>query len=72
MVQYTDFGLEARAIMLKKKITMTALAKDIGVCCSYLSEIFKGTRTGRAQKAKIAEILGMKNELANKPQTRSV
>jgi len=61
-MQYSEFGLKARAIMLQKKITMTALAKEIGVCTPYVSEIFKGTRAGTTQKVKIAEVLGMENQ----------
>lgn len=59
MIQYTEFGLKARAVMLQKKITMTSLAKEVGVSCSYLSEIFKGTRNGEAQKEKVVAILGL-------------
>lgn len=59
MQTYSNFGLQARAIMLQKKITMTALAKEIGVSCSYLSEIFKGTRPGVTKKPQIMEILCM-------------
>jgi transcriptional regulator with XRE-family HTH domain len=59
MKQYSDFGSKARTIMLKKNITMTFLAKEIGVCTPYMSEILKGTRKGENQKVKIAEILGM-------------
>lgn len=57
MQAYSEFGIEARAIMLKKKITMTSLAKEVGVSTSYLSEIFKGTRSGKNQKSKIMEVL---------------
>ena len=59
-MNYTEFGHQARRIMLEKRITMTALAKEIGVCTSYVSEIFKGTRAGKVQKEKIAEVLSMK------------
>lgn len=62
MQNYTKFGLKARTIMLQKKLTMTALAKEIGISTTYLSEIFKGTRLGKGQKEKIAEILGIKCE----------
>jgi len=59
MSEYTDFGLKARSIMLQKKITLTALAKEVGICPPYLSEIFRGTRKGETQKKKIAKILGI-------------
>jgi len=64
-MNYTEFGHQARRIMLERKITMTALAKEIGVCTPYVSEIFKGTRPGKLQKVKIAEILGMKKDCIN-------
>lgn len=59
MLGYSDFGLEARSAMLKKGITLTALAKELGVSAAYVSEILKGTRNGKNQKAKIAQILDM-------------
>ena len=59
MIQYSEFGLRARAIMLEKNITSKYIAKEIGIHQSYLCEILKGTRKGKAQKPKIAEILGM-------------
>ncbi|KPU43007.1 helix-turn-helix protein [Oxobacter pfennigii] len=57
MQAYSEFGLKARGAMLQKKITMTSLAKEMGVSVSYLSEILKGTRSGTEQKEKIAKIL---------------
>ena len=62
MIKYSAFGLEARSIMLKKSITMTALAKELGISVTYLSEIFKGTRNGKSQKERIAQILNMSNK----------
>ncbi len=59
MQKYSDFGLEARSAMLKKGITMTALAKELGVSATYVSEILKGTRNGKNQKTKIAQLLDM-------------
>lgn len=59
MIHYSDFGIEARAIMLRKNITMTALAKELGITVSYVSDIFRGNRNGNKYKKKIAEILEM-------------
>lgn len=56
---YTDFGAEARKIMLQKDITLTSLAKQLGVSVTYVSEIFKGTRKGASYKSQIANILNM-------------
>jgi len=59
MREYSVFGLKARTVMLKKNITMTSLAKELGITVSYLSDIFKGARNGATQKTKIAQFLGM-------------
>lgn len=65
MQKYTDFGLKARAIMLEKRITMTQIAKHVGVSAPYISDIFRGGRKGLAQRAKIADFLGMEGEESN-------
>ena len=62
MQKYSEFGLKARAIMFKRKITLTALAKEIGISTSYVSEILKGTREGESQKKRIMEALGMTSQ----------
>lgn len=59
MSNYTEFGAEARKIMLLKGITMTELANELGISTNYVSEIFKGTRNGTKYKERIAEFLGM-------------
>ncbi|MCF8566871.1 helix-turn-helix transcriptional regulator [Alicyclobacillus tolerans] len=60
MQNYTEFGLEARRIMLLKNIKMTEIARQLGISVTYVGEIFKGTRPGEKYKARIAEILEMK------------
>ncbi len=62
MPYYTDFGLEARRIMLQKNIKMKDVADELGVSVTYVSEIFKGTRNGKKQKPVIARMLGMESE----------
>jgi len=64
MQHYTEFGAEARKIMLQKNIKMVDLAKELGVSVTYISEIFKGTRKGEKYKNRIAEILGMESEVS--------
>lgn len=59
MTNYTEFGAEARKLMLLKGITVTQLAKELGISTNYVSDIFKGARSGRKYKNRIAEILGM-------------
>ncbi|OPX87002.1 MAG: Helix-turn-helix domain protein [Pelotomaculum sp. PtaB.Bin104] len=64
MTEYTKFGLEARKILILQRKSMTKLAKEIGISCTYLSEILRGTRKSEKYKEKIAQILGMPvNEL---------
>lgn len=62
MIGYTEFGLEARKIMLAKNIKMKDVAKALGVSTTYVSEILRGTRSGEKYKPRIAEILGMQLE----------
>lgn len=59
MSNYTEFGAEARKIMLQKNITLTSLAQELGISVTYVSEILKGTRSGEKYKKQIAEIIGL-------------
>ncbi|MEK3796141.1 helix-turn-helix transcriptional regulator [Paenibacillus sp. FSL R7-0204] len=63
MQNYTEFGAEARKVMLQKKIKMKDVAHELGVSVTYVSEILKGTRPGEKQKPRIAEMLGLKCEV---------
>jgi transcriptional regulator with XRE-family HTH domain len=49
--------------MLQKNITLTALAKEVGVSVTYVSEIFKGTREGKKYRDKIASLLGIEEKV---------
>jgi Helix-turn-helix. len=65
---YSDFGLKARTAMLQKGITISALAKELGISCMYLSELLRGTRgkkTGQKYRDQISKILGINGEAAN-------
>ncbi|MGV3138319.1 helix-turn-helix domain-containing protein [Brevibacillus agri] len=59
MRQYTEFGLEARRIMLLKNIKMTDIAKALGVSSAYIGDILRGSRPGKKHKPLIAEMLGI-------------
>ncbi|MCE3202501.1 helix-turn-helix domain-containing protein [Paenibacillus sonchi] len=63
MQNYTEFGAEARKVMLQKRIKMKDVAQELGVSVTYVSEIFKGTRPGEKQKPRIAEMLGLECEV---------
>lgn len=57
MQQIPDFGLQARAIMLRKGITMEQIAQYVGISASYVSEILRGSRKGNKHKPQIMEFL---------------
>jgi transcriptional regulator with XRE-family HTH domain len=57
---YTPFGLRARKAMLLKGIKLSKLANELDVSTTYVSQIFKGLRTGSKQKPLIAQYLGIK------------
>ena len=62
MSNYSEFGLKVRSALLQREVTMTTLARKVGITPAYLSEILKGTRgkrTGEKYKSKIYEILGI-------------
>lgn len=58
-MKYSEFGIQARVIMLRKGITIAQLAEEIGVTPSYVSEILKGTRNAESMKLKISHFLRM-------------
>lgn len=63
MPHYTEFGAEARKIMLQRNLKMKDVAQEIGVSVAYVSDIFKGARSGEKQKPRIAKMLGMESEV---------
>lgn len=65
MAHYTEFGAEARKIMLRRNIKMKDVAGELGVTSSYVSDIFRGLRPGEKQKPIIAKMLGMESEAIN-------
>lgn len=68
MKGYSEFGLKARAVMLQKRITSVAIAKELGVSGTYVSEILKGTRPGNGKRALIAKMLGIEEELTREEE----
>jgi len=64
MQKHSSFGLKARTSMLKKKLTLTALAKQLEISTSYLSYILAGEREGKKIRGQIIQILGLKGEQA--------
>ncbi len=62
MDNYSEFGLTVRSELLKRRMTMTALAKELGITSVYLSDILRGVRgqrKGTEYKERISKILGI-------------
>lgn len=62
MEKYSEFGAEARKIMLQKGITLKDIAEKLNVSAPYVSDILRGNRKGEKQKPIIAEMLGLESE----------
>lgn len=59
MAKYTDFGIQAKIALVKRDMSIPDLAKEIGVTCQYLRDIFKGARPGKKLIPIIAEKLDL-------------
>lgn len=59
MENYTSFGIQVRAILLRKGITIRSLAEQIGISDTYLSDILRGGRKGKKYREQISKILGI-------------
>ncbi|MBP0803756.1 helix-turn-helix domain-containing protein [Bacillus anthracis] len=58
-MKYSSFGIEVRKVLLERDLTLTALASELKISVSYLSDILKGSRKGKKQKKAIVELLGL-------------
>ena len=58
-MNYSEFGVQARAQMLRKGINNSQISQELGISNAYLCDILRGTRPGKKYKSKIVEILGM-------------
>lgn len=59
MSNYTEFGLQVRIALLKRKMSIAKLAEEIGTSRQYLFDILNGSRPGKRHKPEIARILGL-------------
>lgn len=59
----TGFGLQVRTELLKRNMTNKELANLLGISSAYLSDILRGRRDAEQQKKRIAQILGIKEEV---------
>lgn len=57
----TDFGIKVRTELLKREITLTEFAAELGISTAYLSDILRGRRDATEQKQRIAKLLDLGN-----------
>lgn len=60
MKNVSEFEISVKTELLKKKITLTALAKKLGISVAYCSDIVKGNRDAQHLRKQICEILKIK------------
>lgn len=60
MGNVSEFEISVKTELLKKKITLTALAKKLGISVAYCSDIVKGNRDAQHLRKQICEILKIK------------
>ncbi|PKR84892.1 helix-turn-helix domain-containing protein [Heyndrickxia camelliae] len=53
-----QFQINVQTALILKEMTMTEVAKKIGISVSYLSDIVKGNRRGEKYKKQISDLLG--------------
>lgn len=65
-VTITPFGKEIRKRMIDLEMEQKDLAEIVGVTPSYISDIFRGARSGVKIKKKVCEAVGLDYELLMK------
>lgn len=56
----TDFEIEVKVALIRKRITQNEFAKELGITNAYLSDILRGNRKGGKYKELIKEKLNIK------------
>lgn len=56
----TNFEIEVKVALIRKRMTQGQLAKEIGITNAYLSDILRGNRKGKKYKELIKEKLDIK------------
>lgn len=56
---YTEFGIKVRTELLKRGVTVSQLAEEIGVSQPHLSQMLQGEKSIEPHKYKIIRYLGM-------------
>lgn len=62
MREISNFELKVKSELIKKRLTMTELAQEIGISLPYCSDVIRGNRSAKHIKEKICEILKIKIE----------
>lgn len=57
MSERIEFAAKCKAALEIKGITLTEIARELGISLGYVSDIVKGNRDGGDYKERIAEIL---------------
>lgn len=55
-----NFELEVKTQLIKKNMTLTQIAEELGISLAYASDIVRGNRKAEHYRKKIMEILGIK------------
>lgn len=58
----TDFEIEVKVALIRKRMTQAQLAEKLGITKPYLSDILRGNRKGGKYKALISEMLEIENK----------
>lgn len=58
----TEFGIKVKVELAKRNMTLTELAKVLGISHPYLSDIIYGRRKATVQKERIKKALDIKEE----------
>lgn len=55
-----NFELKVKMQLIKKNMTLTQIAEELGISLAYVSDIVRGNRKAEHYRKKIMEILGIK------------
>ena len=62
MREVSNFEILVKSELVKKRLTITELAQQIGISIPYCSDVIRGNRDAQHIRKKICEILEIKQE----------
>lgn len=62
MREVSNFEILIKSELVKKRLTITELAQQIGISIPYCSDVIRGNRDAQHIRKKICEILEIKQE----------